>query len=255
MRGQLWKDFNMQNDTPKMNDSVETLPVENSALATIANNHAALAAFEEEARDDLQSGIAFLKFTKQGEWVWGSEEIDIEDSDELAVNMASYAKGFICWDDGVPIDEVMEIVATGRTVEKSHLDDHDVESGSGNGWKGQTSVNLKILSDGRELRFSSTSKGGRTALSKLSKEFVSRLRRDENDLVPIVRLSGDSYKHKKYGNISTPVIEIVRWGNEKDLNGAGFDVISEDDLLPNNTEQEKSHAEEPDGQGKRKLSG
>jgi hypothetical protein len=244
--------------------STKENPMHESALKTIANNRSALAAFEEEGRSALAGLTTFLKFTKQGEWIWGTEENEVEDTEELAVNMATYAKGCICWDDGNPIDEVMEFVASGREVSKSDLKDHGVEIGDGDGWKEQRAVDLKILPDGTELHFATTSKGGRYALSDLARRFASRVKAGEKDLVPVVQLSGGSYEHKRYGTIATPVIEITRWTNEEALSSAGLDIANEDDPLPGVEEQEAPAAESKtqkrsksaagDDQGQRKLS-
>lgn len=237
----------------------------NLKLAIIADNHAALKAFEEEGRGELQRCINFLKFTKQSEWVWGGEENEIEDTAELAANMPSYSKGFIVYDEGTPIDEVMEPIASGRQVNKSDLDDHGTAEGDENGWKAQTSIELKLLSDGTELRYSTTSRGGRIALSNLARNFASRVRQGEKDLVPIVQLSGDSYKHKKYGTVVTPVIEIIKWANEETLMNVDFDAANDDSPIPDGTDEgeapaadsktrKRSKATAGNGQGQRKLS-
>ncbi len=187
--------------------------MENTALTTIQNNRSALAAFEEEAAEAVAGSKAFLKFTKQAEWLWGKEDREVGQDEEIALNMLSYAKGFICWVDGEPAAERMEFLASGKPVQKSDLEDFGPYESSEDGWKLQVAVDLKLLSDGTELHYATTSKGGRSALGEVLKEFATRAKLGEPDLIPIVRLSSDSYKHKKYGRIATPAVEVVCWTN------------------------------------------
>jgi hypothetical protein len=95
--------------------------------------------------------------------------------------------------------------------------------GAKKGWEPQTGLSLKCISGddaGMEARFTTTSVGGRKAVQALAVEIAAQVEKDQSKPVPVVKLEKDSYSHKSYGRIYTPVFKVVQWvgmnGNETD---------------------------------------
>ena len=63
-----------------------------------------------------------------------------------------------------------------------------------------------------------TSVGGKKAVQALALAVAAQVEVDQEKPVAIVRLKRESYQHKSYGRIFTPVFEIVGWMG---LNGEG----------------------------------
>ena len=195
-------------------------------LSVIQKNREALQSFEQMALEGARGAYSYLKFAK-GIWTAGMDDREIDRDDELALDPKSISKGGICWSGGSVLDERFETLASGRTVNLGELPDHGPYANDDDGWKAAVHCKFKSLTTGEEYSFSSTSHGGRKALAGVTKEFVARMKSGESDLVPIVRLSSDGYKHKLYGYVATPLIEIVGWSNEDDLQAGNVDVVEE----------------------------
>jgi hypothetical protein len=48
-------------------------------------------------------------------------------------------------------------------------------------------------------------------LKRIRDAILEQFEKDPNKVVPIVMLDADSYPHKEYGKIHTPVLTIVDW--------------------------------------------
>jgi hypothetical protein len=86
--------------------------------------------------------------------------------------------------------------------------------GAKRGWETQIGCSLKCVSgddEGLEVRFSTTSVGGKRAVQNLAVEIAAAVEKDQSKPVPIVTLKKDHYVHKSYGRIYTPVFEILEW--------------------------------------------
>jgi len=204
-------------------------------ISVIEQNRAALSVFEEEAAG-FASGHQYLKYTK-GDWSYGSNETEVTPDIEMAVNMNAYAKGWICWKEGKAVDEQMAPIVSGRKIEQSALANHGPYA-KGDGWSAQHSIALKAIEEGVELKYSSSTKGGISALKGLAAAYVTQVKSGSSDLVPIVSLSTDSYKHTNFGKIHTPVIAILGWTNDEALASGDVDLgQAEDDTPPFELEQ------------------
>ena len=73
---------------------------------------------------------------------------------------------------------------------------------------------------GAQLLYKASSRGGRQAITELLGKIIARGVDGETELCPIVMLKVDSYRHKKYGKIYTPVLDVIDW---MDLPTAGDD--------------------------------
>jgi len=154
------------------------------------------------------AGVAIIKMDKGGHWVFGAEQTEVEEGSTWAVNPLSFVHGFIAWGDGEVLAEKMVSIA-------NPLPDLDeAPPGAKKGWESQVGMSLKCVSGedkGLEARYTVTSVGGKRAVQTLAVALADQVEKDQSKPVAIVRLKKDSYQHKSYGKIYTPVFEIVEW--------------------------------------------
>jgi hypothetical protein len=166
-------------------------------------------------------GVAIIKMDKGGHWVFGAEQTEIEEGSTWAVNPLSFVHGFIAWGDGEVLAEKMVSIA-------NPLPDLDEAPPTAKkGWESQVGMSLKCVSGedkGLEARYTVTSVGGKRAVQTLAVALADQVEKDQSKPVAIVRLKKDSYQHKSYGKIYTPVFDIVEWVS---MDGESDDAASE----------------------------
>jgi hypothetical protein len=167
-------------------------------------------------------GVAIIKMDKGGHWVFGAEQTEIEEGSTWAVNPLSFVHGFIAWGDGEVLGEKMVSIANPLP----ELD--EAPTGAKKGWESQVGMSLKCVSGedkGMEARYTVTSVGGKRAVQTLAVALADQVEKDQTKPVAIVRLKKDSYQHKSYGKIYTPVFEIVEWMS---MDGEAPEVAAEE---------------------------
>jgi hypothetical protein len=167
-------------------------------------------------------GVAIIKMDKGGHWVFGAEQTEIEEGSTWAVNPLSFVHGFIAWGDGEVLAEKMVSIANPLP----ELD--EAPPGAKKGWESQVGMSLKCVSGedkGLEARYTVTSVGGKRAVQTLAVALADQVEKDQSKPVAIVRLKKDSYQHKSYGKIYTPVFEIVEWMS---MDGEAPEVAAEE---------------------------
>ena len=152
---------------------------------------------------------SYLKMTKSGEWVYGSDDSEVGENSEWVVDTSSFRVGYQSWDDGELVGEETALV-TDPPILKSNLQD------VGAPWKALIGCRLLCIEGkdkGVQVVYTTTSKGGIKAVNALMKDLVAHVKSGKHDgkLVPVVALATDSYKHKQYGKIYTPILEILDW--------------------------------------------
>ena len=181
------------------------LPASVAAMAGLANSVAVVGA--------AAGGEQFLKMTKFGEFVFGMEDLEVEEGSTWAINPTQFQHGWICWGtkqhgtDGECLGEVMA-PAAGPLPEESSL-----PSKPGN-WTKQISISLRCMDgedEGIQAVFKTNSLGGRKAYAAIVGEVVAKIQDEDVACVPVVTMEADSYTHKKYGKIFTPEFKIVEW--------------------------------------------
>ncbi len=152
-------------------------------------------------------GKNYLKLARQGEWVYGSEETGAEDT--YAINPMSIRAGYVCWDDGEKSGEVMADLMMGEPmINPADLPPTNAE------WEAQVGFDLVGMSGndkGVELQYATNSVGGKRAHKAIVDAIRAQYAEDPARCVPVVALEMDSYQHKKYGKIFTPIFEIADW--------------------------------------------
>jgi hypothetical protein len=174
------------------------------AASVVAKNLAAVG-----AQRGSKLNKPLLRFTKSGEWVFGADNEELDDGARLAVNPASFKVGYIAWNGGAVAGEKM--VALGQVLNSEDLPEVDSETG----WQPQISVDLAGLTADKsgfrdEYVFKTTSNGGRDCLMDLAAELSEELE-NNSGRIPVVELSSESYRHKKYGTVHKPVLKLVEW--------------------------------------------
>jgi len=174
-------------------------------LPAVASLSSALRSLEN---DVSPAGVAILKMDKTGHWVFGADQTEVEDDATWAVNPFSFIHGFIAWGDGDVLGEKMVSVS-------QPLPELDgAPPAAKRGWETQVGLSLKCISGedkGLEVRFSTTSVGGKRAVQALAVAIANQVEADQTKPVPVIYLKKEHYQHKSYGKIYTPVFDIKEW--------------------------------------------
>lgn len=174
-------------------------------LPAVASLSTALRSLENNVSP---AGVAILKMDKTGHWVFGADQTEVEDDATWAVNPFSFVHGFIAWGDGDVLGEKMVSVS-------QPLPELDgAPPAAKRGWETQVGLSLKCISGedkGLEVRFSTTSVGGKRAVQALAVAIANQVEADQATPVPVIYLKKEHYQHKSYGKIYTPVFEIKEW--------------------------------------------
>lgn len=184
----------------------------------------------------------FLKMDKgNGDWIFGQEETVVEDGSLWAVNPMSLMHGYISWDGNQQVEGEM-MVPVSRAVPSP---DSLKVSGSAdgrptgqNGWQFQMSVDMVCIDgedNGTVVQYKQSSVGAMKAFRTLVDAIGAQIEGGKDEIVPIIEMKSDSYKHKKYGRIFNPLFEIKEWRTMDDNTPAG-------DATPDNKAPAKEEA-------------
>lgn len=179
-------------------------------------------AYQEFADEVKQSGIegSLLRFTKQGDWIAGQEEEELELGTELIMGLNTLKRGWQKWQDNKPVDARMGLVSEGyRPVNRDELGDMDEDEWEDDDtnkgqkrdpWQKTMVCLLKDPKSGDVYTYATSSKSGITALGEAAAVYGNRLQDGEDpEAMPIVQLQNSFYKHKTYGKIMIPVFEFT----------------------------------------------
>lgn len=196
-----------------MND-LTTNPNSTTALGALASLRQGLANVRQSIP---QTGDAFLRLLKDGGWVYGAENIEVEDGSTWAVNPLSLRHGWVSWTDHK--NQKNEIVGEVMVPMTAPLPLQTDLRDTGWNWSQQVAFQLKCMSGedtGEQTLYKTVSVGGMNAVAKLVSDIMAQLDKDPAHPVPIIRLLSDSYLHKVYGKTYVPVFKIVGWATMTD---------------------------------------
>jgi hypothetical protein len=158
------------------------------------------------------SGKPLLRLMKSKEWVFGQENVEVQEGSRWIVNVMSLEHGWTCWvDDGSKnklAGEVMAPVNVPRPPKPAPID--------GTEFKEQRNMELKCLDGedaGTEVMYKASSYGGIKASLKLMDEIYKQLARDPHHPCPVLELRSDSYPHSKWGQVVEPLLVVVAWAD------------------------------------------
>lgn len=181
-------------------------------------------------------GKALLRLNKDtGTWVFGQDNTPMPTGTVLVANPASISTGYVAWWLGKIEGEVMQPLSMGP-VDASKLG--PVNSGnvppgkkaaSGKGWEDQVSIDLITRDDvPLSLAYKVSSLGGKKALLSLAGDIAFGLSENPKRVYPLVELGVDSYQHKEFGTVSTPILSIVGWLDENGAEVPEFTKLGKD---------------------------
>jgi hypothetical protein len=163
-------------------------------------------------------GKPLLRLLRDGIWVFGQENIEVQEGSRWAVNPMMLVHGWVCWIDGGPnaknelAGEVMGPMWEPRVPRPAAIE--------ATPFKEQYGCDLKCLTGddvGAEVTFKTPSDGGIRAMVKLRDEIQRHLINGGAAYpCPVVELEQESYNHSKWGKIYKPILQIVGWC---DMNG------------------------------------
>lgn len=203
----------------------------NTAVATTKKSSmtAALAA----AQSFANTGGDYLQISgKTGIITYGKDEKELPAGSELAVNMKTFAQGWIYWRSEKVLSELMAKPFDGEiALQEGELPDVGPALDDDERWNKQASVEMRLLDGGQDLTFKVSSWGGVSAMQKLLSDYVKELPQKGDDAVMIISIEavGRMAKEKKYGKVYAPVFTILEWTTEAALAEAYPDAKGADD--------------------------
>ncbi|RKX22073.1 MAG: hypothetical protein DRP45_11695 [Candidatus Zixiibacteriota bacterium] len=154
-------------------------------------------------------GVDILRLLRDGAWVFGAENIEPEEDSRWAINPYSFKHGHIAWADSKVHGEIMVPIMQPMPP-RSELGD------APEGWSEQISFLLQCVGgedEGQVVEFKTTSVGGKRAATKMATSISGQAQENPEYVVPVIVLNTDSYQHKKYGKIYTPIFDIAEWAS------------------------------------------
>ena len=197
---------------------------------------------QQSASQASSDSSAFLKFTKFGSWVWGSEETEVEEESLWVIHPQAFQHGWIAWGDkahnnqGQKLGEILVSAVEPLPLESS------LNAVEGT-WAKQVSMQLMCvegLDKDVRVNYNANSAGGRSVYKDILNAVVEKITSGNPEVVPVVSLSSGSYTHKEYGKIFTPAMEIVEYKTLEALNSMLDNLGLED----KSSEVEETKAEE-----------
>lgn len=160
-----------------------------------------------------KGGEPILRLGRDGLWIFGADNTEVEDGARWAVNPLSLQHGYICWkvipegskESPELLGEEMVSMFSAKP-DKASLPDY------GHPWADCLSFELLCLSGedkGEQMLYKTSSTGGLRATREFIAALMAQLDKDESKPVPVIELKSDHYKHKTYGKTYFPVFDIV----------------------------------------------
>ena len=159
-----------------------------------------------------RTGLPMLLFKREGSgtWMFGQKKTIPESDSKWAINPLTFKWGCISFSDSNKVADERLVPVTQPKPVITELPD------TGFDWQEEWAVNMKCLSGadaGAEVIFKANTDGGIKAIVIMVDLVRDRLNSGQHNgkIVPIVLLEKDSYLHKQYGKIWTPVLNTVDW--------------------------------------------
>jgi len=165
-----------------------------------------------------------LKFSQGFNFQAGQDGPEVAVGTVLVAIMPTLAAGWVKWENGLPTEQIIGLVADGFTPHKrKDLGDTD-ESAWAEDERGQRRdpwqlSNYLVMADpnSRELfTFATSSKGGLGAVGQLCKLY-GKMMRQQPDKIPLVKLGFGSYKPRDpaRSRVKYPTFEVVGWTDKQ----------------------------------------
>jgi hypothetical protein len=196
---------------------------ETKAVAKVANTSLPIASnpwTEISTELDKHLGAPIVKFSKDGQFL-------LSDIDTVPIGTRCVARvdlvqfGWCKWSDGAPVDRRIGLAAERyRPPLRADLGDTDQtqwevqpDGSKRDPWQFQAVLPITRLDTDETFTFTTGSKGGLNCVNKLVRVYGTRVAKEAAGL-PVVELKADFYKHRTYGKIYYPVLNIVMWTDD-----------------------------------------
>ena len=159
-------------------------------------------------------GDALLRMLKDGGWVYGQDNAEVEEGSIWAVGTMTIQHGYASWTrkgEGEGSNQLVGEVMVPMTHPQPARGDLP---STGWDWSDQLSFLLKCTTGedvDTQVLYKTTSVGGINAGRELINAIIAQLDVDETKPLPMVELHCGHYQHKKYGKTYTPEFKIVGW--------------------------------------------
>lgn len=170
----------------------------------------------------------FIKMLKTGDWVYGAEDTEVAEDSDWVIDTGSFVVGYQAWDEDGDLQGEVKTLVTEPPVPRGDLEN------VGAPWKPLIGCNMVCIKGGDkgvQVHYATTSKGGIKAVNSAMKAVVNNAKsgKHEGKFTPVVSLESDHYKHKQYGRIYTPELNIIDWVADYEA-PAAVEPVDEDDV-------------------------
>jgi len=169
------------------------------------------------AQTVVTGGKPFLRMLRDGVWVYGQRDEEVQEGSSWAINPLSLGHGWCCWPNNPDggsnkmLGEHMVPMFEPRPPKPEPIE--------GFPFTQQFSCEMRCLDgedQGTEVLYKVNSVGGTNAIQKLLETIQRQLADNPAYPCPVVDLMTDHYDHPKYGKIYVPVFDVVGFC---DMNG------------------------------------
>lgn len=242
----------------------ELTPQANSYITNTEDYFALVAAEADNFREG--GGLMYLKFDgNTGEYSYGSDKTELKLGSLLALNIKSYRRGWICWNDGEVVDEIMVPLHEGTPPAKTSLTNHGPYVEPNDGWSEQYTIEMRMVEEPYiNLLFQANNTSKRIAFQNMMKDFSKGFRLNEG-CAPVIEIDerefeGKAKEGKRKYKKHAPIFKIVDWKSLEEL--AALAEGSPDDYEPEENAREEpatsrrtaSRRDEPEDEAPRRSS-
>jgi len=156
----------------------------------------------------VADGKPFFRLLRDGTYVFGAGNEEVQDGSRWAVNLASMCRGWVCWIDGELQGQVMASVQAPRLPQPAPV--------NGTAYAEQFGFDIVCLTGtdkGVNAQYKNNSYGFKKAFDQLCSDIASRYVTDQRYYWPILTFTAESYDHKRYGEIWNPIFNVVAWAD------------------------------------------
>lgn len=164
----------------------------------------------------VAGGEPILRMGRDGIWVFGAENLEVEEGSLWAVNPLSLKHGWICWKkrpqgSKEKAEKYADILVPMHEPKPAFAALPSYDDGE---WSEQTSITLRCMNgtdEGTQTDYKPSSIGGANQMREFIAAIMKQLDTDPDHPVPVVSLESSSYNHQTWGKTYTPVLRIVEW--------------------------------------------
>jgi hypothetical protein len=158
-------------------------------------------------------GKPLLRLLKEGVWVFGQSDDEVQEGSHWAVNVKTLAWGWVCWTN-YPVGQKNKRLGL-QVVPMTQARPARPEPIEGFAFTDFLTFDALCLDgddEGVEVTYGTNSIGGTRAFTKLRDAIIAQLQKDIRFPCPVVTLGEESYKGA-YGKTYNPILTITGWAD------------------------------------------